>query len=411
MQRATRPLLALGLLTALNFLNYIDRYILFAVLPLIKLELRPSDAALGALTTVFFIFYMCSAPGVGFLADRRSRKALIALGAVIWSAATLLTAVTYNFTSLLIRHTIVGVGEASFSLIAPAYIADLFPETKRGRILSFFYLAIPMGAALGYIVGGALGTRYGWRSPFYVCAIPGFLVAIWFYFSGEEPARGQSDVALYTVERTTFHGLLRNPAFWTATLGMAMMTFAIGGISTWMPTFLEREKGIPLDRANYYFGLITVIDGLLGTAVGGWIGDMWLRRSRSAYYGISAISALLALPGAFYAFYGNPAFLFPSLAIAEFFLFLNTGPLNAAIVNSVAAPIRATAIGVNLFVIHALGDVVSPPLIGAISDRSSLRFGFSVTLIAMVVSAVILIVGMRFAPPRAAERELVGASA
>ena len=411
MQRATRPLLALGLLTALNFLNYIDRYILPAVQPLIKQEFHPSDTALGALYTVFFVFYMCCAPAVGFLADRKSRKAIIAVGALIWSAATLLTAVTYDFTSLLIRHTVVGVGEATFSLIAPAYIADLFPEEKRGRILSLFYLAIPMGAALGYIIGGALGTRYGWRSPFYVCAIPGFVVAIWFYFAADEPQRGEQEIALHTIERTTLRGLLRNPAFWTATLGLAMMTFAIGGISAWMPTFLEREKGIPLDRANYYFGLITVVTGLAGTAVGGWLGDLWLRRSRGAYYAISGLSALLALPGALYAFYGHPSWLFPSLAIAEFFLFLNTGPLNAAIVNSVAAPIRATAIGVNLFMIHLLGDAFSPTIIGAISDRSSLRLGFSVTLIAMVVSALILFLGTRFAPPRAAERQLAGATA
>jgi MFS family permease len=412
MTRVTRPLLALGLLTALNFLNYIDRYILPAVQPLIKQEFHPSDTALGALYTVFFVFYMCCAPGIGFLADRKSRKAIITIGALIWSGATLLTAVTYSFSALLIRHTVVGVGEATFSLIAPAYIADLFPEERRGRVLSLFYLAIPVGAALGYIIGGVLGTRHGWRSPFYVCAIPGFFVAIAFYFAGAEPARGAREVALHTIERTTFRGLLRNPAFWTATLGLAMMTFAMGGISTWMPTFLHREKGIALDKANYYFGIITVIAGLAGTAVGGWLGDWWLRRSRGAYYFLSAISVLLAIPGAFYAFYGNPAWIFPSLAVAEFFLFLNTGPLNAAIVNSVAAPIRATAIGLNLFIIHLLGDASSPTIIGAISDRSSLRLGFSITLIAMVISAMILFLGTRFAPPRSHEQPvLAGASA
>src|SRR5579864_7177556 len=170
-----------------------------------------------------------------------------------------------------------------------------------------------------------------------------------------------------------------------------------------MPTFLQREKGIPLDKANYYFGISTVLMGFAGTAVGGWLGDLWLKRSRGAYYAISALSALLAIPGALYAFYGNPAWIFLSLSVAEFFLFLNTGPLNAAIVNSVAAPIRATAIGLNLFVIHLLGDAFSPTLIGAISDRSSLRLGFSVTLIAMVAAALILFLGMRFAPPRAGE--------
>ncbi|HKT25474.1 MAG TPA: MFS transporter [Terriglobales bacterium] len=413
MNGAPRPALVLGLLTALNFLNYIDRYILPAVQPLVKQEFHPSDTALGALTTVFFVFYMCCAPAIGFLADRKSRKMIITIGAIVWSAATLLTAVTHNFTELLVRHTVVGVGEATFSLIAPAYIADLYPEERRGRVLALFYLAIPVGAALGYIIGGALGTTHGWRSPFYVCAIPGFIVAFAFYFGGPEPARGAKEAGLLTVERTTFHGLLRNPAFWTATLGLAMMTFAMGGISAWMPTFLERERGIPLDKANYYFGIITVIDGLAGTAVGGWLGDLWLKRTRSAYYLLSALSMLLAIPGALFAFYGNPSWIFLSLAAAEFFLFLNTGPLNAAIVNSVAAPIRATAIGVNLFTIHLLGDALSPTIIGAISDRSTLRLGFSVTLIALVFSAIILFIGMRFAPPFSSEQQttLAGASA
>jgi len=412
MTNATRPVLALLLLTALNFLNYIDRYILPAVQPLIKAEFHPSDKALGFLATAFFVCYMCSAPAIGFLADRKSRKTIITIGALIWSGATLLTAITYDFTALLIRHTIVGIGEATFALIAPAYIADLFPEERRGRVLSFFYVAIPVGAALGYIIGGALGTRYGWRAPFYTCGIPGFIVAIAFYFGGKEPERGAKEAGLLTVERSTFRGLLRNPAFWTATLGMAMMTFAIGGISNWMPTFLQREKGIPLDKANYYFGISTVLMGFAGTAVGGWLGDLWLKRSRGAYYAISALSALLAIPGALYAFYGNPAWIFLSLSAAEFFLFLNTGPLNAAIVNSVAAPIRATAIGVNLFMIHLLGDASSPWIIGAISDRSSLRLGFSVTLVGMLISAIILFIGMRFAPPRASEEHsIAGATA
>jgi MFS family permease len=399
-RRATLPIFALALLTALNFLNYIDRYILPAVQPLIKEEFRVSDTALGALTTVFFVFYMCSAPGIGFLADRKSRKAIIIIGAFVWSGATLLTAFTYSFTALLIRHTIVGVGEATFALVAPAYLADLFPEERRGRVLSLFYLAIPVGAALGYIIGGALGSRFGWRVPFYVCAVPGFLVATAFYFSGAEPVRGAREVVFHAIERTTFAGLLRNPAFWTATLGMALMTFAIGGISNWMPTFLERERGIPLARANYYFGIVTVVSGLAGTAVGGWLGDLWLRRSRGGYYLLSAFSVLLAIPGALFAFYGDPAWIFPALGIAEFFLFLNTGPLNAAIVNSVSAPIRATAIGLNLFIIHLLGDAISPTIIGAISDRSSLRLGFSVTLIAMLLSGCVLLLGTRFAPRR-----------
>ena len=408
-RRATLPILALARLTALNFLNYIDRYILPAVQPLIKDEFRVSDTALGALTTVFFVFYMCSAPGVGFLADRKSRKAIIIIGAFVWSAATLLTAFTYSFTALVIRHTIVGVGEATFALVAPAYLADLFPEERRGRVLSFFYLAIPVGAALGYIIGGALGTRYGWRVPFYVCAVPGFLVATAFYFSGAEPARGAREVALYGIERTTVAGLLRNPRLRTATLGMALMTFAIGGISNWMPTFLERERGNTARARELH----------LRTHHGGeW--PCWYRRRRLAGRPLAAPLARRILPAVgLQCAVGNSGRAICVLRRSgmDISRARNCGVFPLSQHRSVEcghrqfgvpAPIRATAIGLNLFIIHLLGDAISPTIIGAISDRSSLRLGFSVTLIAMLLSGCVLLLGTRFAPGRARDYEPLG---
>jgi MFS transporter, Spinster family, sphingosine-1-phosphate transporter len=392
------PGVALALLTALNFFNYIDRYVLPAVQPLVQKELHRSDADMGWLTSVFFFFYMCVAPVMGVLADRYQRRILIVVGAVLWSGATLLTAVTTDYTSLLIRHTLVGIGEASFVTIAPAFISDLFPEHRRGRMLAVFYLAIPMGTAMGYVLGGHLGPIYGWRAPFLVAALPGFLLAAALLFI-PEPPRGQADVLTSTPERSTILGLAKNRAYWTATLGTAMMTFALGGLSVWMPTFLSRARGMKLNDANILFGEAVLIAGFLATMLGGWLGDHLLRRTRSAYYLVSAVGMAVALPFMVVALYHQGRLMFPAIFLALFFLLLNTGPLNAAIVNSVGAPIRATAIAVNVFTIHILGDVPSPPLIGYISDRTgSLAQGFSVAVVAVALSAAILFFGMRFAP-------------
>src|SRR5438045_827265 len=181
-QRKLYAWTALVILTALNFLNYIDRSVLFAVQPLVQTEFHLTNAQLGYLTSAFLLFYMVAAPFTGPLADRYSRKLIIAIGAFFWSGLTLLTAVTHSYPALLVRHTLVGIGEASFVTIAPTFVADLFPEEKRGRILGVFYLAIPVGTALGYVLGGNLGTRFGWRFPFYIAAFPGFLLALMMLF-------------------------------------------------------------------------------------------------------------------------------------------------------------------------------------------------------------------------------------
>jgi len=397
-----QPWTALLVLTALNLLNYADRNVLFAVQSMVQDEFHVTNLQIGVLTTAFLGFYTLAAPFVGPLADRYSRKTIIMLGGVFWSGLTLLTAVTHTYTELLIRHTLVGVGEATFVTIAPTFVSDLFAEKVRGRILGVFYLAIPVGSAAGFLLGGRLAPHYGWRFPFYVAAAPGFLLAIAVLFL-REPVRGQFDSLKETPERGTVLGLVRNPAFLTATLGMAAMTFSLGGIQVWMPKFLISERGYTLGAANFAFGIIVVVDGILAALIGGWLGDYLLPRMKSSYYFISASSMLLGVPVMIVALFARGPLMMPAIAGAAFLLLLNTAPLNAAVINSVGAHIRATALAVNIFIIHSLGDMPSPTMMGWVADKRSLQAAFILPVIAMGISSAILFYGMKFAPAMAVD--------
>lgn len=413
-----QPRTALIVLTALNLLNYADRNVLFAVQPLVQDEFHLTKEQIGFLTSAFLAFYMVAAPFVGPLADRYSRKLIIVLGALFWSGLTLLTAVTHNYTELLVRHTLVGIGEATFVTIAPTFVADLFAEEKRGRILGVFYLAIPVGSAAGYLLGGYLAPHHGWRFPFYVAATPGFLLALAVLFL-KEPERGQFDslreapwqqvvrdgstaaylwAVIVNYLKHLYVALVRNPAFLTATLGMAAMTYSLGGIQVWMPQFLYSERGYSLEAANLTFGIVIVIDGIVASLAGGWLGDYLLPRIRSSYYLVSAASMLLGVPVMVVALFVKGRVMVPAIGVAAFFLLLNTAPLNAAVINSVGAHVRATAIAVNIFIIHILGDVPSPTMMGWVADKHSLQAAFVLPVIAMVLSSAILFYGMRFAP-------------
>lgn len=410
------------LLLALNLLNYLDRYILPGAQPLVQKEFNATDQQMGALTTAFFLTYMICAPLSGWLGDWFRRKPLIITGAILWSLATLGTAFVHSYWSLYTRRALVGVGEATFGIYAPAVLADFYPERDRNRILSIFYLAIPVGAALGYLAGGELGSLWGWRGPFLLCAIPGLIVAVLYGVWGREPERGANDH--FQKKQATTQGqsdssdahpdtapdapinffrerlkILMNPAFLTSTLGLAAITFALGGISAWVPTFLHRVNGLSVANAGLVVGGITIIDGIGGTIVGGWIAHRWQRTDHRALYLVSFWSVVCTIPFGVLVFFGPHATTIPALFCAEFFIFVNTGPLNAAIVNSVEGAVRATAISINLFCIHAFGDTFSPQIIGAISDRSTLSIGLGATLVSLVIACGILWYGARFAPP------------
>ncbi len=395
---------ALVLLTALNFVNYIDRYILPGVQEQIKGEFHLSDEHIGALTFWFMIAYMLTSPITGWLGDRFPRKPMIVIAALFWSGINFFTASVHSYNSLNIRHAALGIGEASFGIFAPALLADFYEPDQRNRVLTIFNVAIPVGAALGYLVGGTVGERYGWRMSFIVSAIPGAIIALLILFFMREPARGASQHEKAKLEKGTVLSLIRNKAYLTSILGYAAVTFSLGGISWWMPSFLQRVEGRTQSSAAFLMGAITVVTGLGGTITGGIIAQRWSRKTSKALYFVPAISAALAVPPALVCFFGPKSLTIPSLAIAIFLIFLGTGPVNAATVNAVRPEIRATALAGQLLVIHALGDALSPRVIGAVSDRSTLNLGLGSTLITLVLASIIFFIGSRYAPPLFTEK-------
>lgn len=389
---------ALVLLFTVNLLNYIDRQVLFAVFPLIKTDLSLSDTALGLLGSAFMVSYLVSAPLLGWLGDRFRRVRLAGFGLSVWSLATATTGLAGRYHTLLLSRATVGIGEASFGTVSPGLISDYFSKEIRGRVLSFFYLAIPVGSALGYILGGIVGQTFGWHSSFFMAAVPGLVLVLPLVYL-REPLRGGAEAGgkLVGPAVSDYLSLFRNRSFVICTLAMASMTFALGGLAQWVPTFLYRVHGQGVAAGNTLFGVITVVSGITGTLTGGWLGDRSQKKSGKGYLTVSGWGFLLGAPITVYAL------LSPSLAsclaaifFAEFFLFFNTGPLNTTLVNVVKPSVRAMAFAVNIFFIHALGDAVSPTILGWFSDLWGLRPALLITPFMVLLAAFFSFLCARF---------------
>jgi MFS family permease len=386
----------LVLLTLVNLLNYLDRFVVSALVESLKRsELALSDTQLGSLMTGFVVVYMLASPVFGALGDRSSRTRLVALGVAVWSAATVLSGFARSFLALFLARASVGVGEAAYGTISPALLADYFPRSRRGRVFAIFFAAIPVGSALGYVVGGLVDRALGWRPAFFVAGLPGLVLAV-FVLGLPDPPRGARDEAVAGRALPTrgvagaYRDLLRNEPYLLTVLGYAAYTFALGGMAFWMPAFLERVRGLPRADATVVFGAIVVATGFLGTFAGGWIGDRLLRRTEQAYLWTSGVATLLAAPCALLVFASSSRAVYvPALAVAEVLLFASTGPINSAIVNAVAPSERATATALSILAIHLLGDVPSPPLIGAVSDATSLGRAVLVVPVAILLSGAI----------------------
>jgi len=387
----------LSILFAANMLNYIDRQVIYAVFPLIKEDLHMSDTALGSLGSVFMISYMVAAPLFGWLGDRMKRVRVAACGLLTWSLATTAAGFSYSYRTLLSARILVGVGEASFGTVSPGIIADYFSRDRRGRILSLFYLAIPVGSAFGYLLGGVVGQHAGWHAAFMVVSVPGIILSVPMYFL-REPARGGMDgTGTGGHASDGYMRLLRNRPFIINTLAMAAMTFALGGLAQWVPTFLFRLHGLDVATGNILFGLVTILAGITGTLSGGWLGDYFQRKSMKGYLLVSGWGFLVGVPITIYALATHStAVCLGATFCAEFFLFLSTGPLNTVIVNVTSPAVRAMAFAVNIFFIHALGDAISPVVIGVLSDIAGLRPALMITPCAILIAALFSFLCMRF---------------
>ncbi len=385
----------LAIVTLLNFVNYIDRFILAAVLPRIKTELVLTDFELGLLANAFLVTYFLTSPLFGRLGDRGPRTRIMAAGVAVWSLATATAGLARSFAQLCAARAAVGVGEAAYATISPALLSDYFPPERRGRAFAIFYVAIPVGAAMGFLLGGALERVFGWRSVFFFVGLPGLVLAA-LTTTAPDPPRGACDGRIdgpaTEPVRKTLRALGRNTTYVGTVLGYAAYTFALGGLAVWMPTYLERVRGLDLARADFLVGSVTVAAGLGGTFAGGYLGDLLSQRVPQGHLWLSGVSALLAVVPAWLALTAASAPVYQgAFFAAEFLLFLSTGPINVVIVGAVQVSTRAMAMAVSIFTIHALGDAIAPPLIGVIADASGLARAVMVVPLAIATAGLVWI--------------------
>ena len=391
---------ALALLLGINLFNYIDRFVLAAVEPNIRETFfakgDPNAMAItGTLASAFLITYMLAAPILGFLADRFSRWVIVGACVILWSFATAAGGFALTFSALFATRIFVGIGEGGYGPAAPTILADLFGTQMRGRIMAIFCAAIPVGSALGFVLGGIINHQLGWRWAFYLVAIPGIVLGLVCFFQKDPRTRAGFVAERRRATKNDYMTLLRNRSFVFNCLAQTAMTFALGGLAFWMSDYLIFRGQSP-QIAVPIFGGITVVAGLISTLLGGFVADRLRTRFGGSYFLVSGLGMLLAFP-LFVAMLYTPfplawAFLFGSV----FFVFLNTGPSNAALANVVESNVRATAFAVNILIIHALGDVISPPLIGAVAGHADRNAAFLVVSGAMLVSGVLWLFGMKY---------------
>jgi MFS transporter, Spinster family, sphingosine-1-phosphate transporter len=412
---------SLALLLAINMFNYIDRQVLAAVVPLIATDFFQvydptddrTDAKMGSLALAFMLSYMLTAPLFGWLADRWRRWVIVGVGVSLWSLASGASGMAGTFGALLLTRVFVGIGEAAYGPTAPTIISDLYPVSRRGAVLSWFYVAIPVGSALGYILGGSIGAHWGWRAAFYAVVAPGLLLGL-LCFLRKDPPRGQADAGASAPRKhrlADYLVLLRTPSYVLNLSATTAMTFALGALAFWLPKYaVQRYAAEPgraaetLSHVNTVFGAITVVAGLSATLTGGYVADRLRRRWGGADFLVSGAGMLLGFP-IFLLMLWTP---FPAawalIFLAEFCLFFNTGPANAALANVTHPAIRSSAFALGIFVIHLFGDATSPLIVGYINDltktpavpRGNMNVGFGLVSLMFLLSGALWLWASRY---------------
>ncbi|MGA2787449.1 MAG: MFS transporter, partial [Verrucomicrobiota bacterium] len=366
------PAWILFILTGLNLFNYLDRFVLSAVLTPIQNEFGLNNDQAGWLGTAFMVGYFLTSPVFGWLGDRWSRKWLIAAGIFVWSVGTILTGFAATFAMMIAFRLLVGLGEASYATISPSLISDSYAPAKRNNALTIFYVAMPIGAALGMIIGGLIAAHWGWRHAFIWAGVPGLLLALVLLPFAElkrGQAEGKTAEAAKTPSVRDVVNLFRIPDYVLVVLGYTAYTFALGAFGYWGPTFLQRAHSVALDKAATFFGAVLVVAGLVGTLLGGFAATAWQKRNHAGYAWTLGLSVLVSVPLAYGAFLASSTFWSMAfLAAAMFFLFLSTGPVNTLILETAPVNLRASAMAVSIFSIHLFGDMWSPMIVGRLAD-------------------------------------------
>jgi MFS transporter, Spinster family, sphingosine-1-phosphate transporter len=322
---------------------------------------------------------------------------------VLWSVATAASGLAGTFALLFAMRLLVGVGEGGYGPAAPTIISDFFPLELRGRVLSYFYVAIPVGSALGYAIGGFITSRWGWQTAFFAVAPPGVLLGLACFLRRDprEHARVSKEKS-----RATLHdylALARIRSYVWNTLAMTALTFAMGGLSFWIPGYLQ-YRGLP-PSSRIVFGGMLVIAGLTATLLGGIVGDLLRKRFAGAYFLVSGVGVMIAFPFCAAVVLTPFPMAWVLMFVALFFLFFNTGPSNTALANVTQPSVRATAFAINILIIHALGDAIAPPLIGAVADHTNMDVAFLAVTAMMLVAGVLWIAGIKYLPADTARVE------
>jgi MFS family permease len=384
----------LAILSGLNLLNYLDRYVMSAVITPMQKELSLSDGDAGWAASAFMLGYFISAPVFGYLGDRLQRKYLMLVGVVIWSLATAGSGLAHNFGQLFAIRMVVGVGEACFVTMGPSWISDCFASTRRNTALTLFYVAIPFGSAIGFTIGGWFAQHGDWRGAFIYAGLPGVLLALSLLFL-REPRRGESDgVEGEIVPKPRVReiaGLLVNRRYGLLVWGYAAQTFAIGAFANWGPTFLHRAHEMDLGSSGEIFGAMLAGAGLVATLLGGMLANVLRRRTPAGYVWVMALSLVIAMPVCFFALMvGDKTLSLAGLGASMFFLFLPTGPIASEMFEIVPVHLRASAMAVCTFIIHLFGDFGSPALVGSLSTQwDSLQKAVLILPVVLAVGAAL----------------------
>ena len=369
----------LVLLTLLNMLNYFDRQIILPMFPLLKEEFDVSDFRLGLLGSVFILVHSLSVLPFGYWSDRGPRQKIMAGGIFFWSAATLLTGLASSFSSLLTARGLLGVGEGAYAPAGTAMISDSFPRVFRARVQSVFNFGMLLGGVVGLAVGGILAEKIGWRSAFFLVAVPGFFLAVSCY-------RLKIPVPPPKEKAPPVWDLLKIPEFLLVLAGGALAVFAGASFVTWGTTYGTRYQDLSIAQASVSLGSLVLVGSLGGVLLGGYVADILQEHWAWGRATTVGASLLAGTPFLYLAISTESrAAFFICVFLATFFLTCYHGPTTAVIHDLTPVRAHALAFAIYLFFIHFFGDTIAPALVGLISDRRDLRDGL---LLAVAANAL-----------------------